>query len=970
MVRKLTTFLVLLIVQSYAFSQGEIRGRLTDAEGKGPLVGATVSIVGTKLGAVSDASGNYTIPNVAAGQYTVRAAYVGYITGQRRVTVASDPVTADFSLTQTTIEAGEVVVEVNRAKERETPVAFSNIEKMDIEQKIHGQDAPLLVQGTPGVYTYSTDGVGNGEAKVLVRGFSQNYVQVLINGVPTNDPESNSVYWSNWGSVSSAAASIQIQRGAGSSLYGAGSFGGSFNIVTADAPATPRYDINLSAGNPLNSMVGIGINTGLINNTFAGTFRIDRKVAEGSRVSGRYEGINYYGSLAWYINPQQTLKLVLHGAPQEHGYSWSNDVSYFKMYGNKANPAPILPRFTVDALPANANNGIPNYALLDGSRELEDPNYVNLSHNFFHKAQLELHYRYDLSPNSAIQVTGFYSKGRGGGSSLNSLGTVFSRGSDGNVTSLLGPDGTVNDPTVAKNVYLVNAFQRISYSFHQQGGILASFTTKPTDWLGLTAGGEFRSWSADHPGHFTNLYGKTSVNFSYARRDTTGKVMSSTFSRRVYQGDLDGPVSDVGNIFGWNMAGANDATYRTQYRNYKGETPQYTIFLQGNGQMGKLNLLASIQYVWYQYKLTEYMPSENAIGQQLTRAQEASRGALSEGPTGNGTFLMKDNAASAPRWYEFDLVNENRSRGFWQPKFGANYNLSDNFNIFANWAHVERFVDLGIYYNQGRVDPSVQDEKSNQIEGGIGWTSPEFKAKLNGYYMTWENKGARITDLSKAGEPGYDRNGNRTELVGTSVHQGIEAEVTLMMEKLIGAKGLELTGMFTLMDNRWTEVLESVKTDPVTGARRAFNASAIDASGKRDTLFFDELTDTPVASGPQTMFSIGLNYRHESFFFGMNYSYFARIVALDGATYLAVDGRYLTALNGKTPFEAVYANKLPAYGFLNMNLGTSFDLFGLSTTASVQLLNVTDAEFFADADRSGVIPGLGRAFRFNISAGF
>ncbi len=217
---------------------------------------------------------------------------------------------------------------------------------MDIEQKIHGQDAPLLVQGTPGVYTYSTDGVGNGEAKVLVRGFSQNYVQVLINGVPTNDPESNSVYWSNWGSVSSAAASIQIQRGAGSSLYGAGSFGGSFNIVTADAPAKPRYGINLSAGNPLNSMVGIGINTGLINNKFAGTFRIDRKVAEGTRVSGRYEGINYYGSLAWYINPQQTLKLVLHGAPQEHGYSWSNDISYFKMYGYKANPAPFLPRFT------------------------------------------------------------------------------------------------------------------------------------------------------------------------------------------------------------------------------------------------------------------------------------------------------------------------------------------------------------------------------------------------------------------------------------------------------------------------------------------------------------------------------------------------------------------------------------------------------------------------------------------------
>jgi outer membrane receptor protein involved in Fe transport len=307
-------------MQSFAFSQGEIRGRLTDAEGKGPLVGATVTIIGTKMGAVSDVNGEYVIANVPAGQYNVRIAFVGYIPVQRRVTVASSAVTFDATLEQTMIQSNEVVIEVNRAKERETPVAFSNINKMDIEQKIHGQDAPLLVQGTPGVYTYSTDGVGNGEAKVLVRGFSQNYVQVLVNGVPTNDPESNSVYWSNWGSVSASAASIQIQRGAGSSLYGAGSFGGSFNIVTADAPAKSLYRLNLVMGDPLNSMYGIEANTGLIADKFAATVRLDRKVAEGSRVSGRYEGINYYTSLAWYINPQQSVKLVLHGAPQEHGY--------------------------------------------------------------------------------------------------------------------------------------------------------------------------------------------------------------------------------------------------------------------------------------------------------------------------------------------------------------------------------------------------------------------------------------------------------------------------------------------------------------------------------------------------------------------------------------------------------------------------------------------------------------------------
>ncbi len=309
--------------------------------------------------------------------------------------------------------------------------------------------------------------------------------------------------------------------------------------------------------------------------------------------------------------------------------------------------------------------------------------------------------------------------------------------------------------------------------------------------------------------------------------------MTSTFSRRLYQGDLDGPFSDIGNIFGWNMAGAKDAAYSTQYRNYRGETPQYTAFLQGTAEFGKINVMASLQYVWYQYKLVENMPSENAIGRMLSRADEASRGSLREGPTGNGKFLMKDNAATAPRWYEFDLVNETRSKGFIQPKGGVNINLNENLNVFANVARVQRFVDLGVYYNQGRIDPTVEDEKSTQFEVGSGWTSAGVRGKLNAYYMTWENKATRIQDITKAGEPGYDRNGFRSELVGKSVHQGIEAEATVMLEHYLPVKGLELYGSFTLMDNRWKDILAKVLTDPITGARRAFNTSSLNAHGKR-----------------------------------------------------------------------------------------------------------------------------------------
>lgn len=962
--KKLGTLLAILLVQAYAFGQtGEIRGRITDAETNGPLVGAAVTLAGTTMGASTDVNGEYAIKNIPTGQYRLRIAYVGYITVERPVTVGEEPVTVSLALQVTTIESGEVVVEVNRARDRETPVAFSNIGKMEIEQKIHGQDAPLLIQGTPGVYSYSTDGVGNGEAKVFVRGFNQNYVQVLINGVPTNDPESNAVYWSNWGSVSSAAASIQVQRGAGSSLYGAGSFGGSFNIVTADAPPKRYFGANVTMGDPLNAMYGLELSTGLLHNKFAGTLRIDRKVAEGSRISGRYEGVNYYGSLAWYINDQQNLKLVLHGAPQKHGYSFSNDISYFKKYGFTANSAPFLPRFVVDAMPGNPNDGAAHYGLLDDRRELTDPRYVNLSHNFFHKPQLELHYRYDMTENTALSITSFYSMGRGAGSSINSNGTTYRRNADGTIFTLLGNDGTITDPAVALNTYLGPAYQRISYSLHQQGGVMANYDMKPAEYLKLTVGGEFRSWTADHPGHYTNLFGKSSITASYARRDSTGKV-SGTFSRRVYQGDMDAP-GDLGNIFAWKLAN-DDPTYKSQYRNYRGETPQYTLYAQGNWLLGKMNVITSLQYVWYKYKLIENMPSENAIGQEITVASAAARGLTTEGPTGTGTFLMK---GTNGRWYEFDLVNADRSRGFFQPKFGLNYNFDENLNMFANFAHVERFVDLGVYYNQGRVDPTVGDEKSNQYELGVGWTSPAFRAKINGYIMSWDNRSARISDPSKAGEPGYDRNGFKSELIGKSLHKGIELEASVNLERWV-IKGMELSGSFTYMENKWKDVLDAVKTDPLTGARRAFATGVLDANGNSKSLYFDELANTPVASGPQTMASVELNYRDDTWFGGVSINYFARQWVLDGGTYLATDGFYALNGSGKTVFYPVYDNKLPAYALLNANIGMRFVVAGINAQASVQAINILDKDNLVDADRFGVIPGPGQTWRFNLGAGF
>lgn len=975
------TLPVLMLIFLLVFGVHSLLAQSYDVSGsvKSPKTGeflsdAVVSLSPGNYFATSGVLGDFIIKKVPAGNYTLKVSLIGYEPYATEINVDKNTsVSVNLASSGFTTE----IIEVNRAIERQTPVAFSNVDSKTIGERRHGQDAPLLLKNIPGFYAFSSDGVGNGEGKLLIRGFSQNYVQVLINGIPTNDPESNAVYWSNWGSVSSNAGSIQIQRGAGSSLYGSGSFGGSFNILTA-SDLTRFFGANFTIGDPTNTLYGVSLRTGLIGGKFAGTLNVDRKIAEGTRISGRYEGLNYYTSVSYFPSATQSLNLVLHGAPQEHGYSYSNHSVYFAKFGYTANSAPFVSTSVLPYLPPNATTGAPNYGINTDSRVLKDDNYVNLAHNFYHKPQLELHYNHSFKDNSQLKATFFYSMGRGAGSSMNSTGTMFSIAKNTNFmpgfsldtlkTNLYNSEGVVGDSSSAMS-YLKNAFQRISYSFHQQMGILASWQKEFNKNLNFTGGAEVRRWTADHPGHFTNLFGKTTVTQRYGYRKSDNTI--GTFNRVVYQGDLDGPVSDVGNIFGWDLAGAKDPQYRTQYRNYEGETPQFTLFAQGNYKFNEigLNLMGSLQYVWYQYKLTENMPSESAIGSQLDSVQAVNLGLLSpdnEGPKGD-RFYMTDGS----RWYEFNLFRGDRSRGFLQPKVGVNWNATRNINIFANFAHVERMVDLGVYYDYGNVNPDVEDEKSNQFELGVGWSSDFIQAKLNGYYMLWDNKSARIRDVSLAGTPGYDRDGYRSELIGTSEHKGLEFELGISLDKWLPVKGFGLRGALTFMDNVWKEVLESVKKD-VNGNRRVFNTSALDANGKSYSLYFDELDGKPVSSGPQFMTSGSLVYDYKGFFGSFDVSFFGKDVIFDGGTYQPINSEfYGYSASNKELYKTEYSDELPTRAIFDFSAGYNFKFEKyLQGTLSFQILNIFDTEYYASSDRYGVIPGLLRTFRVNLSLGY
>ena len=111
--KRLVVFVVLVLVPSVVFAgiDGKVSGTVIDAETNSPLAGTNVIIVGTQMGASTDAEGKYIIFNVPIGTYEVRATFIGYASVTvENVKVNSDLTTnLDFEMPTTDV-AGEAVV--------------------------------------------------------------------------------------------------------------------------------------------------------------------------------------------------------------------------------------------------------------------------------------------------------------------------------------------------------------------------------------------------------------------------------------------------------------------------------------------------------------------------------------------------------------------------------------------------------------------------------------------------------------------------------------------------------------------------------------------------------------------------------------------------------------------------------------------------------------------------------------------
>jgi outer membrane receptor protein involved in Fe transport len=237
---------------SFAYSQGKITGTILDSELNSGLPGVNIAVKGTTAGSTTDFDGKFSIDTpVNSGQLTIT--FIGFESKTITFSVEKNGLLnlGIIRLIPESNQLEEIVIKssvIDIAKDRETPIAVSTIKSTEIVEKLGTQEFPEILNNTPSVYTTKSGG-GFGDSRINIRGFSQENIAVMINGVPVNDMENSRVFWSNWAGLSDVTSAMQVQRGLGSSKLAISSVGGTINVVTKTSDLKRGGTISSTVGN-------------------------------------------------------------------------------------------------------------------------------------------------------------------------------------------------------------------------------------------------------------------------------------------------------------------------------------------------------------------------------------------------------------------------------------------------------------------------------------------------------------------------------------------------------------------------------------------------------------------------------------------------------------------------------------------------------------------------------------------------
>ena len=218
---------------------------------------------------------------------------------------------------------------------RTTPVAQDNLTKESLIRSAYGADMPTALSLTPSIIATNETGIGIGATAIRLRGTDATRINVTINGVAMNNPDSHSMYWYDTPDLISSVGTVQVQRGAGVSTNGTGAFGGSVSMTT-DAMSTEfGGSASLSYGSYNTNKQGVHVSSGLMRDHWVVDARLTHIGSDGYIDRGATD-LKSYMLQAGYYGSNTKVKFLSFGGSAKT-YLTYNGVSRADMerYGRR-----------------------------------------------------------------------------------------------------------------------------------------------------------------------------------------------------------------------------------------------------------------------------------------------------------------------------------------------------------------------------------------------------------------------------------------------------------------------------------------------------------------------------------------------------------------------------------------------------------------------------------------------------------